>query len=163
MTPFVAIVGHSGAMDWLPPDAFLASYPDEIRKQAEILRALVKRAVPDAVERVRLGWRLIGYDVPVDRRSSFFAWVAPEPIHVHLGFEVGIFMADPYRLLEGAHLGLRKVRFLTFLPGQPIPEPPLIELTLEAARIAAMPREARVALVLDRGSEPSREAGAGPA
>jgi hypothetical protein len=141
-------------MDWLPPDAFLEPYPADIRAAAEVLRAVVKRAVPDAVERVRPGWRLIGYDLPVGRRSVYFAWVAPEPAHIHLGFQVGIFMADPDRILKGAHLRLKKVRYLTFRPGQPIPEPQLVELTLEAARIAAMSREERFALVLDRDGAP---------
>lgn len=155
MTPSVTTVRHSGAaMDWLPPDAFLEPYPPDIRAAAEVLRAVVKRAVPDAVERVRPGWRLIGYDLPVGRRSVYFAWVAPEPAHIHLGFQVGIFMPDPDRILKGAHLHLKKVRYLTFRPGQPIPEPQLVELTLEAARIAAMSREERFALILDREAAP---------
>ncbi len=138
------------ARDAIPVDAFIAGYPEGIRESAEVLRAVVRRAVPDAVERVRPGWRLIGYDLPVGRRSVYFAFVAPEPIHVHLGFEHGVFMADPDRLLEGAHLRLRKVRFVTFRPGDTIPEPALVELTREAARVAALSREARLALVLDR-------------
>jgi hypothetical protein len=138
------------ARDTIPADAFLAGYPEGIRAAAEVLRGVVRRAVPHAVERVRPGWRLIGYDVPVGRRSVYFAFVAPEPIHVHLGFEHGVFMADPDRRLEGAHLRLRKVRFVTFRPGDTIPEPALVELTRESARVAALSREARLALVLDR-------------
>jgi hypothetical protein len=137
-------------MDPIPADAFLAGYPDGIREAADVLRGVVRQAVPDALERVRPGWRLIGYDLPVGRRSVYFAFVAPETIHVHLGFEHGIFMADPDRLLEGAHLRLRKVRFLTFRPGDALPEPALVALTREAARVAALTREARLAIVLDR-------------
>jgi hypothetical protein len=148
----------TAAADTIPPEAFLDSYPDDIRAPAEVLRTVVRRAVPDALERVRLGWRLIGYDLPVGRRSVFFAFVAPEPIHVHLGFEHGIFMADPGRVLEGAHLRLKKVRFVTFRPGDAIPEAVLVELTREAARLARMSREERLALVLDR----DWEAGRGP-
>jgi len=136
--------------DAIPPDAFLAGYPDEIREMAEVLQSVVRRAVPDAVERVRPGWRLIGYDLPTRRKGVYFAYVAPEPIHVHLGFEHGVLMTDPERMLEGAHLRLRKVRFTTFRPGDTIPEPALVELTREAARVAAMSREARLALALDR-------------
>ena len=136
--------------DGLPPEAFLVGYPDEIRSLAETLRAVVRRAAPDAVERVRPGWRLIGYDLPVGRRSVYFAFVAPEPIHVHLGFEHGIFMADPERRLEGAHLRLKKVRFTTFEPGDVIPEAAMVELARDAARLARMSREERIALALDR-------------
>lgn len=138
------------ALDSIPPDAFLAAYTDGIRTAAETLRGIVLRAVPNAIERVRPGWRLIGYDLPVGRRSVYFAYVAAEPIHVHLGFEHGVFMADPDRLLEGAHLRLRKVRFVTFEPGESIPEAALVGLTQEAARVAAMSREQRLALALDR-------------
>ena len=88
--------------DPFPAELFLAAYPDDIRSQADILRSLVRRAVPGVLERVRPGWRLVGYAIPVGRRSRYFAYVAPEPEHVHIGFEYGVLMADPQRLLEGA-------------------------------------------------------------
>jgi hypothetical protein len=138
----------------MPPEAYLAAYPADIREAAERLRAIVRRAVPDAVERVRPGWHLIGYDVPAGRRSVYFAYVAAEPVHVHLGFEFGVSMADPDRVLEGAHLGLRQVRYLTFRPGDVIHEAPLVKLTRDAARVAAMSREQRLALALDRDEDP---------
>jgi hypothetical protein len=144
-------------MDAFPPEAFLEAYPVGIRESAEVLRALVKRVVPGVVERLRLGWRLIGYDLPVGRRLVYFAWVAPEPIHVHIGFQVGTLMADPDRLLEGAHLKLKKVRFLTFKAGEPIPEAAIERLTLEAARIARLPRQHRLALALDRDWAPGHQ------
>jgi hypothetical protein len=143
-------------MDELTPEAFLGLYPDRIREAAHRLRAVVKRAVPDVVERVRPGWRLIGYEVPVGRRTRYFAYVAPEEAHVHLGFEYGAWMADPERLLEGAHLKLRKVRYVTFKPRQRMPEPVLVELTREASRVAAMSAKERMSLLLDRDWEPDR-------
>jgi hypothetical protein len=143
-------VGAAVGEDGLPPEAFLAGYDEPIRALAETLRSVVRRAAPTAVERVRPGWRLIGYDLPVGRRSVYFAFVAPEPIHVHLGFEHGIFMADPDRRLEGAHLRLKKVRFTTFEPADAIPEQAMVDLTREAARIAVLSREERFALLMDR-------------
>lgn len=85
-------------MDALPPELFLEGYSPGIRRAAERLRAVVRRAVLEAIEWVRPGWRLIGYDVPVGRRSKYFAFVVPEVEHVHLGFEYGIWMSDPDRL-----------------------------------------------------------------
>jgi hypothetical protein len=143
-------------MDPIPPDAFLEAYPRGIREGANELRAVVRRAVPEAIERVRLGWRLIGYDLPMGRRTRYFAWVAPEPEHVHLGFQFGTFMADPDRMLEGAHLRLRKVRYVTFKAGETIPQAVLVGLTREAARLAAMSAGERFALLLDRESAPDR-------
>jgi hypothetical protein len=134
----------------IPPELFLEGYSPGIRQAAERLRAVVKQAVPDAIERVRLGWRLIGYDLPVGRRTRYFAFVWPEPEHAHLGFEYGVWMDDPDNLLRGAHLRLRKVRFVTYAPGDTIPESALIEYTRHAAQLATMSRTERLARELDR-------------
>jgi hypothetical protein len=149
-----AVTARRADDDVFPPEAFLSAYPDEIRSLAETLRACVRRAAPDAIERVRSGWRLIGYDLPVGRRTVYFAWVAPEPVHVHLGWQHGTFMSDPDRMLEGAHLRLKKVRFVTFRPGDTVPEAAMVEFTREAAHLAAMSREERLALTLDRDWAP---------
>ena len=125
-------------METIPPELFLAGYSPAIQDVADRLRAVVARAVPEAIERVRTGWRLIGYDVPAGRRARYFAFVAPEPEHVHLGFEYGVWMADPEGFLLGAHLRLRKVRYVTYRPGDAIPEAQLVEYTREAARLATM-------------------------
>lgn len=128
----------------------LAPYPPDRRDAVEALRALVRRAVPEAVEAVRPGWRLIGYDVPVGRRTRYFAFVWPEPEHVHLGFEHGIFLRDPDRILEGAHLRLRKVRFVTIRALDEIRPEVLEPVVREAARMARLARSERLGLILDR-------------
>jgi hypothetical protein len=122
----------------IPPDLFLAGYPPEIQELADRLRAVVREAVPEAIERVRSGWRLIGYDLPVGRRTRYFAFVAPEPAHVHLGFEYGIWMSDPDGILRGAHLDLKKVRYVTYEPGNEIPTDALVGYTQEAAELASL-------------------------
>jgi len=126
------------AQEPIPPELLLSGYPAEIRNLADRLRSVVHDAVPMAIERVRTGWRLIGYDVPVGRRTRYFAFVAPEPMHAHLGFEYGVWMADPDNLLLGANLNLRKVRFVTYEPGDSIPTDALVRYTREAAALAAM-------------------------
>jgi hypothetical protein len=124
----------------MPVEALLEPYPAPMREIAERLRAVVKRAAPEASERVRIGWRLIGYDLPVGRRrTAFFAWVWLQPEHVHLGFTRGSLMDDPGHVLQGA--GVTKLaRWLTFVPGDRIDEPALAALVQEAARIAWLPR-----------------------
>ena len=107
---------------------------------ANVLRSAVMTAVPDAIERVRRGWRLIGYDVPAGHRTRYFAFVVPEPGHVHLGFEYGIWMSDPEHLLHGAELKLRKVRYFTFEPGDPIPDDVVARYVEEAAGLAVLRR-----------------------
>jgi hypothetical protein len=122
----------------IPPDLFLSGYPPEIRDVAERLRSVVNEAVPEAIERVRTGWQLIGYDVPAGSRTRYFAFVAPEPEHVHLGFAYGIWMTDPDAILRGAHLDLKKVRYVTYQPGDDIPTEALMRYTLEAAGLATL-------------------------
>ncbi|HET6746301.1 MAG TPA: DUF1801 domain-containing protein [Candidatus Limnocylindria bacterium] len=141
-------------MEPIPPDLFLDSFSTGIRDAAERLRAVVREAVPGAIERVRIGWRLIGYDVPLGRRSRYFAFVAPEIEHVHLGFEYGIWMADPDNLLLGAHLNLRKVRFVTCEPGDPIPVSRLVAYTREAAGLAMMTPAERLSQELEHDARP---------
>lgn len=46
---------------------------------------------------------------------------------------------------KGTHLRLRKVRFVTYMPGDPIPEPALVEFAREAGQLATMSREERLA------------------
>lgn len=136
-------------MEPIPPEAFLASYPEPMREIAEALRVIVRRAEPDAVERVRPGWRLIGYDLPIGRRSAYFAYVAPEDEHVHLGFEHGVLMDDPNGLLLGAGI-TRQVRWITIRRLDEIHEAPLQALVREAARVATMTRSERFAMLMDR-------------
>ena len=137
-------------MEPIPPDLFLESYSPGIRSAVNRLRKVVKRAVPDAIERVRPGWRLIGYDLPVGKRTRYFAFVWPEPEHAHMGWEHGIWMDDPEHILRGAHINLRKVRYVTYQPGDAIPEATLVAYTKHAAELAAMSREERLARELDR-------------
>lgn len=144
------IMESLASADAFPPELLLEGYPPGIRASAERLRAVVREAVPDAIERVRIGWRLIGYDVPIGKRTRYFAMVWPEPEHVHLGFEYGAWMDDPAHILLGAHLRLRKVRFVRFEPGEPIPESTLVDYTRQAAELALMSRAERLARELDR-------------
>jgi hypothetical protein len=138
-----------GAMDSLPPEALLAPYPAPMRAIAQRLRQVVRRALPDAVEGVRPGWRLIGYDIPSGRKTAFCCFVWAEQEHVHLGFQYGVFMHDPDRVLEGEGI-TQRARWLTFEPGDPIDELALRALIHEAARITRLSRAERFAALLDR-------------
>jgi hypothetical protein len=130
-------------MDVLPAELFLDAYPEPMREIAERLRGIVRAAVPDTVERVRPGWRIIGYDVPLGRRSRYFAFVLPESRHVHLGFAYGALMTDAGGLLEGAGV-TKRVRWVTFRPGDAIPARRLEALVRQAAQLALLPAAARL-------------------
>lgn len=136
-------------MDTMPPDELLAPFPPLRRETAEALRALVLRTIPDAIEAVRPGWRLIGYNVPDGRRTPFFAWVWPEFEHVHLGFEHGVLMNDPDGALQGGGT-TKRVRWVTLRGPDEIDAPLLERLVREGARVARLSRAERLALLLDR-------------
>jgi hypothetical protein len=126
-------------IETIPVEALLSDYPPSHSVIADRLRAIVTDAVPEAIERVRTGWRLIGYDLPVKRHGVFFAWIWLEPEHVHLGFPRGVHMDDPRGVLHGA--GITKLaRWLTFEAGDRIDATVATELVLEAARVAVVPR-----------------------
>jgi len=136
-----------------PPEeieSFLASYPLAVARHAHVLRELMKRTVPTAVERLRPGWRLVGYDLPLTSHGTYFAWIWPEGEHVHFGFEVGTLMNDPDGVLRGAHLRLKKVRYFTFAPGDKIPRRRVVWFIREAVRVASMSRGERQLLALTR-------------
>jgi hypothetical protein len=139
-------------MDPFPPEALLAAYPPGHQAVANALRGLVKRAVPGSIERVRTGWGVIGYDVPVGRRARLFAFVWPEVEHIHLGFQHGVLMDDPGGVLQGAGT-TKRVRWLTLRRLDEIREAEFQDLVREAARIAAMERSERFARLMDLADE----------
>jgi hypothetical protein len=141
-------------MDPMPPEALLADVPEPMAAIARRLRLVVRHALPDAIERVRTGWRIIGYDVPVGRRNVYFAWIWPQFEHVHLGFVHGVAMDDPERRLKGQS-SVKLARWTTFTPSDPIDEPVLGALIREGARVATLPRPERLWRALDREAGPT--------
>ena len=119
---------------------------------AQRLRDIVVAAEPTVVERVRAGWRLIGYDLPIGRRKVYFAWISPEAAHVHLGFPVGWAMRDPRGELKGAGI-TKRARWLTFRQGDRIDAERCAALVREAALVAGMGRDERVLRSMDREAD----------
>ena len=139
-------------MEPIPPEFFLTRYSPQTQAIANRLRALVRTAVPEAIEKVRSGWSVVGFDLPLGtRRTAFFAWVMPERQHVHLGFVRGVLMEDPEDLLSGRGI-TKQARWLTFDAIDEIPslEETAIAFTRQAARIAGMSRAERAAFEMDR-------------
>ena len=132
---------------------FLTAYPPRLARHCQVLRKIIRRTVPTASERIRPGWRLIGYDLPVTRHGTFFAWIWPEPEHVHVGWEVGTLLSDPDGVLRGAHLKLKKVRYLTYGPGDVIDSKPVTEFTRQAVEIVSMSKGERELLRMARTGE----------
>lgn len=119
------------------PEQFLADYPAAIGALAEQLRAIVRDTMPNAVEAVYPGWKLIGYRVPDGGKTRYFCYVAPLADRVSLGFEYGVLMANDAGLLEGTG---SQVRYVAFRPGDTPDPAALAPLIAEAAAIASTVR-----------------------
>ncbi|MCI0553905.1 MAG: DUF1801 domain-containing protein, partial [Anaerolineae bacterium] len=92
--------------------------------------------VPDCIERVYPGWKLIGYRaVNVDKgnKSHYFGFIFPTDDKVVLGFEYGTMLSDPDKVLEGSGT---QVRYITFRTQKEIKKSILIPLISEAVSIA---------------------------
>ena len=129
--------------DTQPVEFLLDDYPEAIRETGMALRSLILRTVPGAVETVRPGWRWVAYSLPEARRVRNFAWIGPERKHIHLGFEHGILLADPERLLHGAEERLKQFRYFTFEPSIDVDEAILSDYVRRAADLATLPSGAR--------------------
>lgn len=109
-------------------DELIAWQPAAVGRLLEAARRRIHAAVPMAIERLRPGWGLIGYQAP-----AYFAFLQPMPDHVRLGFELGVELADPAGLLEGADL--RQVRYLVVREPAALRVPALTDLLREAATL----------------------------
>ena len=124
----------------MPPEVLLEGYPPAMAALAQGLREVVRLAVPEATERVRPGWRVIGYDVPLSgRRTAFFAWIMPQREHVHHGFPKGVILHDP----SGALLGegeAKLARWCTLTAPEDLRDPRLADFARAAADAASLTR-----------------------
>jgi hypothetical protein len=136
-----------------PIEALLDDYPVAIRETGLALRGLILARVPGTVETIRPGWRWIAYSLPEGKRVRNFAWIGPERKHIHLGFEHGILLADPDRLLHGAEERLKQFRYFTFEPSVDIDEAILADYLRRAADLATLSSAARKALALERAAD----------
>ena len=149
LTPSVGLARDDPGVtddDTQPAEFLLDSFPPGIRATGLALRSLIFRAIPDAVETVRTGWRWIAYSLPEKGKVRNFAWIGPELKHIHLGFENGTLLADPEHILQGAQERLKKFRYFTFEPEIDIDEGVLVDYLRRSAELAVLPSAVRRAL-----------------
>ena len=116
------------------PEQFLSGFSPAIQEHANQLRQLIKQTIPNLVEAVYPGWRLIGYREIDGRRSRYFCYIAPLADRVQLGFEYGVHLSDPAGLLEGRG---SQVRYVTVRSADDIRPAEIAGLIGEAALVAA--------------------------
>jgi len=86
-------------------EQFLASYDPEVQEIARGLRALVRRLVPGAEEKVHRAWKTVAYG-----RSRKFCAISPHKSWVNLQFHRGKTLPDPSGLLVGTGSSMRHVK-----------------------------------------------------
>src|ERR1700730_16339077 len=89
--------------------AFLASYPPEVRDLAWKLRALVFEVIPHVLERVDPSDKLIGYGLG-PKMADIICVIAPYTSHVILMFGKGVELPDPEGLLKGTEKHVRSIK-----------------------------------------------------
>ena len=79
------------------------------RDLVQQLRPLIKEVIPQAGEKVHLGWEVIVFSTD-GRMSSMVAALAPRPTYVNVQFAAGSSLPDPNHRLEGTGRRMRHVK-----------------------------------------------------
>jgi hypothetical protein len=91
--------------------AFLASYPPEVRDLVWKLRALVLEVMPHVREQVNVSDKMIGYGLSPNMEVSICV-IAPYTTHVILMFGKGRELRDPEGLLKGTEKHVRSLKIM---------------------------------------------------
>lgn len=93
--------------------AIAASCTPAIAKLALRARALVLDVLPEVYEVVWAVQRNVGYGTGPKKQTEHFCWISPATAHVTLGFNYGVELPDPAKLLEGTGKLFRHVKLAT--------------------------------------------------
>jgi cytidylate kinase len=92
------VMRHVTEAQSLVLSSLLADHTREVADLTQVLRAVVRSALPMATEKINLGWHGLGYHDP---DAGYVAGIFPGDESVKLGFEHGVELSDPEGLLEG--------------------------------------------------------------
>jgi hypothetical protein len=92
-------------------DAIAKSNP-AARRLSTALRKLISKVYPDVVEVPWPKLKVIGYGVGPTKNTEHFCYIGVYGTHVNLGFNYGINLLDPNRLLEGTGKKFRHVKIM---------------------------------------------------
>jgi cytidylate kinase len=106
--------------------SLMAEHSPEVVDLTEVLRGVVRSALPMATEKINAGWHGLGYHDPV---AGYVAGIFPGDESVKLGFEYGVALPDPEEMLEGDGT---QVRYVVLDEWDPALRGPITDL-LEAA------------------------------
>jgi len=84
--------------------------PDEVRRIAEALRAVIHEVDPGVVETARPGDRAVTFGTGPRKMKDGWCYLMPQKGRVNLGFYEGAALPDPGGMLEGTGKALRHVK-----------------------------------------------------
>ena len=90
-------------------ETLLASQAPEVVTTARALRAAIRAAMPETVEQVDFGNRLLAFGKSMAMRDLTFA-IIPHTAHVNLQLADGVDLPDPGGLIEGTGKRIRHVK-----------------------------------------------------
>jgi hypothetical protein len=90
-------------------ERLLESHAPDVRDVARALRATIRAELPDVVEEVNFGNKLIAFGRSMKMRDLLFA-VIPHTAHVNLQLADGVDLPDPGGLVEGTGKRIRHVK-----------------------------------------------------
>lgn len=93
-------------------DDLLEQHTPEVIDLSLRLREVIRAAMPDATEKVYLGWHGVGFHHP---DAGYVCAIFPGEDHVRVGFEHGHLLPDAHELLVpgGSRVGYITVKELT--------------------------------------------------
>lgn len=83
------------------------------------LRGVVLETCPEAIERVYGGWNIVGYSLGKHSSWGMFCYIGLSKGNIALGFNQGIVLPDPHKVLRGK---AKRARSLLLKPSEPLPE-----------------------------------------
>lgn len=81
-------------------NAFLSGYPENISDNAQKLRQVLKKKLPDIIEQIDLPARMIAYSYGPSY-AALICVIIPSQKGLKLGFNRGSELPDPAKLLKG--------------------------------------------------------------
>lgn len=88
-------------------DDLIDDHTQEVGKLVLALRDLIRSLMPDATEKIYLGWHGIGFHHPT---AGYVCALFPAADHVRVGFEHGYLLPDPHGVFDS---GGGQVRYVT--------------------------------------------------
>src|SRR5688572_22438083 len=113
----------------ITPEQILQDHDLYIQQLAEKLRELIKRNIPEVVEKAYPGWRAIGYRHP---KAGYICGIFPYPDKLNLAFEHGASLFDSDHLLKSPPTSSKQVRYFEIRSLEDIKETAISDFLAQA-------------------------------